>query len=173
MRKEQSNSARQRMKIGELARICGLGIETLRYYERLGLLDCSSRSASGYRLFEPDAIERLEFIRKAQALGFTLLEIRELIEHRRRGENPCQRVRETVRARLNEINQRILQLQAYRDELANTLKDWEKQGDLPGHVCGLIESAEIEKSIAVRNGPSRSRPRSAQITENRKTKGEI
>lgn len=165
MQKERQNNVRKWMKIGELARICGLGIETLRYYERLGLLDCASRSASGYRLFEPDAIERLEFIRKAQALGFSLSEIRELIEHRRTGENPCQRVRETVRARLNEINQRILQLQAYRDELANTLKDWEKKGDLPGHVCGLIESTEIEKSIVVRNGPSRSSHRSAQITE--------
>lgn len=131
------------LKIGELARLTGTGIETLRYYERLGLLDPAGRTAGGYRLFGPEAIERLQFIRKAQSLGFSLAEIQSLINHKRNGENPCSEVRAIVRNRLHEISKKIDQLIAYRDELAAALAEWEKLGEVPGHVCGLIEGTGI------------------------------
>lgn len=101
---ELKNPALRKMKIDELARICGLGIETPRFYERRGLLDRCKRRASGYRLFEPEAIERLEFIRNARALVFSLVEIRDLIEQKRRGENPCRKLREIICDGIDQVN---------------------------------------------------------------------
>ena len=135
------------LKIGEVSRLSGVGIETIRFYERSGLLDRPARTYSGYRMYDGSVIERLYFIRKAQLLGFALQEIRELIDHKRRGENPCADVRSVVRRRLEDLNARIEQMLAYRDELASALKDWDEKGETEGHVCGLIEGTEIEHGI--------------------------
>lgn len=131
-------------KIGEVAKLSGVGIETLRFYEKSGLLDRPSRTASGYRVYDADIIDRLSFIKKAQVLGFTLEEIRELISHKRAGESPCRHVRKKVRSRLKELDERIRQMTLYRDELAAELKLWEKKGEAEGHICGLIEGTHIE-----------------------------
>lgn len=131
-------------KIGEVAKLTGVGIETLRFYEKIGLVDRPSRTASGYRVFDATIIDRLAFIKKAQVLGFTLDEIRELIAHKRAGENPCGHVRTKVKSRLAELDERIRQMTFYRDELAAELKQWEKKGEAAGHVCGLIEQSHIE-----------------------------
>lgn len=131
-------------KIGEVSRLTGVGIETLRFYEKSGLLDRPSRTASGYRVYEAPILDRLAFIKKAQVLGFTLDEIRELIAHKRAGENPCSHVRAKVKTRLAELDERIRQMTVYRDELAAELKQWEKKREAAGHVCGLIEGSHIE-----------------------------
>ena len=135
-------------KIGEVAKIAGVGIETLRFYEKSGLLDRPSRTASGYRVYDEAILDRLAFIKKAQVLGFTLDEIRELIEHKRAGENPCREVRAKVKSRLAELDERIRQMKLYRDELAASLRKWERVGESPGHVCGLIEASRIEHPVA-------------------------
>lgn len=70
------------MKIGELARQCQVSLDTVRYYEKQGLLASVDRSEGGYRLFDQEAVERLHFIRKAKDLGFTLKEIQELLDIR-------------------------------------------------------------------------------------------
>ena len=95
------------LKIGEVSKLSGIGIEALRFYEKSGLLDRPERTESGYRMYDGSVLERLSFIKKAQVLGFTLDEIRELIRHKRRGENPCGEVRSIVRGRLKELNERI------------------------------------------------------------------
>ncbi len=136
-------------KIGEVAKLAGVGIETLRFYEKSGLVDRPSRTASGYRVYDAAIIDRLAFIKKAQVLGFTLDEIRELIDHKRAGENPCGHVRAKVKTRLRELDDRIKQMTAYRDELAAELKQWEKKREVAGHVCGLIEGSHIESAPAV------------------------
>jgi DNA-binding transcriptional MerR regulator len=82
-------------------------------------------------------------------LGFTLDEIRELIDHKRAGENPCGHVRAKVKSRLRELDERIRQMTLYRDELAAELKQWEKKKESAGHVCGLIESSHIEHPATV------------------------
>ena len=132
------------LKIGEVAKRSGVGIETLRFYEKSGLLDKPRRTASGYRLYDEHILERLSFIKKAQTLGFSLDEIRELIEHKRHGENPCSRVRAKVKKRLDDLNDRIEQMIRYRDELQTALAEWEEIGESEGHVCGLIEGLHIE-----------------------------
>jgi MerR family transcriptional regulator, copper efflux regulator len=132
------------LKIGDVAKQTGIGIETLRFYERSGLLDAPIRTEAGYRLFGADALATLEFIKRAQLLGFTLSEIKRIIEESRTGESPCEEVRETVRQRLIELDEKLRQMQLYRDALAKTLLQWDKTGKAAGRFCGLIESTEIE-----------------------------
>lgn len=141
------NGGGKQLKIGEVSRLSGIGIEALRFYEKSGLLDRPGRTYSGYRLYDESVLERLAFVKKAQLLGFTLDEIKQLIEHKRNGENPCAEVREIVKTRLNELNERIEQMLKYRDELTAALNEWEKKGESEGHVCGLIEGSHIEHGI--------------------------
>lgn len=131
-------------KIGDVAKTSGVSIETLRFYEKIGLLERPHRTESGYRIYGDEIIERLSFIKKSQALGFTLDEIRELIEHKRGGENPCKHVRAKVKTRLEEIDEKLKQLTRFRNELRKALGEWERIGESKGHVCGLIESANIK-----------------------------
>jgi DNA-binding transcriptional MerR regulator len=137
----------RQLKVGEVSKLSGVGIEALRFYERSGLLDRPARTYSGYRLYDESVLERLAFIKKAQVLGFSLDEIRQLITHKRAGENPCEEVREIVRERLSELEEKIQQMLRYRDELSQALKEWDEQGEAQGHVCGLIEGSHIEHGI--------------------------
>jgi DNA-binding transcriptional MerR regulator len=138
----------KQLKIGEVSRLSGIGIEALRFYEKSGLLDRPGRTYSGYRLYDESVLERLAFVKKAQVLGFTLDEIKQLIAHKRAGENPCEEVREIVKVRLAELEEKIQRMIQYRDELAAALTEWEETGEADGHVCGLIEGTEIENGIS-------------------------
>lgn len=136
------------LKIGEVSKQSGVNIETLRFYEKAGLLDKPARSmSSNYRLYDSEVLERLDFIKRAQTLGFTLEEIRQVINHKREGESPCAEVRGIVRRRLAELDEKMRQMRLYRDELAETLDEWDKQREAEGHVCGLIEGLHIEHKI--------------------------
>lgn len=141
-------------KIGAVARRAEIGVETLRYYERLGLLGSPRRTESGYRLYTDAIFVRLDFIRKAQAMGFTLEEIARIIQESEKGRSPCAEVRRIARRKLDELDRRLKQLRQYRNELAQTLADWETKGSAAGKICGLIESSHIahqpEKSIRSR-----------------------
>ncbi|HQR33781.1 MAG TPA: heavy metal-responsive transcriptional regulator [Blastocatellia bacterium] len=130
------------LKIGEVAKRTGIGIETLRFYERSGLLSQPARTEGGYRLYDSEALDTLEFIKRAQTLGFTLEEIKRIIAESRSGQSPCDEVREIVRQRLAELDERLEQMQRYREALARTLNEWDKRGKSDGHFCGLIEEAE-------------------------------
>jgi DNA-binding transcriptional MerR regulator len=131
------------LKIGEVSRRAEVGIETLRYYERLGLLGSPRRTESGYRMYHESIFTRLDFIRKAQAMGFTLDEIGRIIQESEKGESPCADVRRIARRKLEELDQRLKQLRQYRTELARTLEEWEQKGSAAGKVCGLIEQSHI------------------------------
>ncbi len=148
----QENPNDKLWKIGEVAKQTGIGIETLRFYERSGLLDCPARTEGGYRLYDEEALLTLEFIKRAQTLGFTLDEIKQIIAESRAGHSPCDEVREIVRARLQELDERMRQMRKYRNALAATLQVWDEQGATTGRFCGLIESSEINS-----NKPAASR----------------
>jgi DNA-binding transcriptional MerR regulator len=135
--------SRHMLKIGEVSKRSGVGIEALRFYERGGLLDRPSRTYSGYRVYGEEVLERLEFIKRAQALGFSLDEIRRVIDDARKGESPCDEVREIVRRRMAELDERLRELHRYRQELKATLEEWDEVGRAPGHICGLIEGSEV------------------------------
>ena len=147
------------LKIGEVSQASGIGIEALRFYERSGLLGKPARSQSGYRLYDEGVIERLGFIKKAQALGFSLDEITRIISDALNGASPCDEVREIVRRRLSELDERMREMRRYRKELAGTLEEWDKVGRAPGHICGLIEAAELAQPppAAPRIAPKKGR----------------
>lgn len=139
---------RHLLKIGEVSRQTGIGIETLRFYEKSGLLNRPARTRSGYRMYSSDVLDRLSFIKRAQVLGFSLDEIKKVIDDARGGHSPCQEVREVVRKRLEELDERMREMARYRKELAETLEEWDRAGRAPGRICGLIESARIEHGVS-------------------------
>ena len=129
-------------RIGEVARQSGVAIETLRFYEKSGLLEPAGRTESGYRLYDGNVFERLSFIKKAQSVGFRLDEIVRIIDESAAGKRPCREVRNLAAAKLVELENRIRELQRYRKELKHTLAAWEHEGEREGYVCGLIEGLD-------------------------------
>lgn len=109
------------MKIGEVARRSGIGIETIRYYEREGLLQEPKRRPSGYRQYDESTLERLAYISGAKALGFTLAEIRELLELSFLTPDCCAHIRQRAEAKMADIGNRIRSLQRMRRALGRLL----------------------------------------------------
>lgn len=128
-----------RHTIGHAAKAAGVGIDTVRYYERQGLLGRAPRTASGYRLYADADIGRLQFIRKAKALGFTLEDIAELLRLQDGGGRRDQ-VRARAHARVEELDHRILALTAIRDALAALERQCCGSGPLAG--CPIIEGVQ-------------------------------
>ena len=125
------------MTIGQLARAAGVGVETLRFYERKGVLDEPPRLASGYRQYPPAALERLRFIHRAQALGFRLEEIAELVGLSQDKVESCDHVRARARARLADVEQRIADLHQMRSRLAELVTTCNAQDDEDG--CPFLQ----------------------------------
>ena len=131
------------LKIGEVARESGVGIEALRFYERRGLLGRPARTESGYRLYDESVIQQLLFIKRAQAIGFSLDEIAAILAESASGQLPCQAVRQMARRKLAELDERLKELKRHRAELAEMLDEWDERGEAGGHVCGLIEESTM------------------------------
>lgn len=136
------------MKIGEVSKKTGVGIEAIRFYEKSGLLERPDRTYSGYRMYPAEVLDRIAFIKQAQTLGFSLDEISQLINLKKKGESPCSEAREVIRGRLAEVNEKIRQLTKYRNEVAEALKEWDERGQADGHVCGLIETSHIDNALS-------------------------
>lgn len=105
------------VRIGELAQACGVTAKTLRYYEGEGLVPEPARTAAGYRDYDPEILDRIAFIRSAQAAGLTLRQIRETLLIRDGGQPPCRHVAELVEHRLDEVEQRLRELRHTRAQL--------------------------------------------------------
>jgi DNA-binding transcriptional MerR regulator len=103
-------------------------------------------------MYSSDVLDRLGFIKRAQVLGFSLDEIRKLVDDARSGHSPCDEVREIVRKRLEELDQRMREMASYRKELAETLEEWDRVGRAPGHICGLIENTHVEHGVSKKKG---------------------
>ncbi|HKO60626.1 MAG TPA: heavy metal-responsive transcriptional regulator [Pyrinomonadaceae bacterium] len=136
------------LKIGEVAKLSGIGIEALRFYERSGLLGQPARAQSGYRLYEAEVLERLDFIKRAQVLGFSLDEIKQIVAEKQSGHSPCEAVRDVVRTRLQELDVHMKEMRRYRNDLAATLAEWDKTGAVEGHICGFIEGSNLKHHLA-------------------------
>lgn len=132
-----------KMTIGKLAKKCGVGVETVRFYEREGLIEEPPRRESGYRQYPEETVHRLRFIRKAKKLGFTLKEIRELLELRLDGEQTCDEVRSLAEAKIADIEEKIGLLQKMRTalgELVVACKSSKKT-----EACPILRAIEKEK----------------------------
>ncbi len=108
------------LRIGELAAQAGVSIDTIRYYERRRLLPRAPRRPSGFRIFAPEAVERVRFIKQAQEIGLSLEEIKELLSDGG-GADKCRRVSELLRAKLGEIDRRVKTMRSFRRTLAHHL----------------------------------------------------
>jgi MerR family transcriptional regulator, Zn(II)-responsive regulator of zntA len=116
------------MRIGELAAAAGTTTKTLRFYEDSGLLPPTERAANGYRNYGPEALVRLDFIRRGRVAGLSLAQIREVIDIRDAGEAPCQHVHELFTARVVDIERQIADLDALRADLIQR-RNQAKQAD--------------------------------------------
>ena len=127
--------------IGQLAKLAGVRPDTVRFYERSGLLPKPSRTASGYRIYNDAALDQVRFIRKAQSLGFSLDEIRRIMSLRGQGKETCRCVIAMAEATLDETEIKLKELRQFKDTLATNLTRWKRtrRGPIAAEFCALIE----------------------------------
>ena len=118
------------MTVTELANRSEISPATVRYYTRIGLLKPARHSGNGYKLYTDSDIKRLRFVRQAQSLGYTLAEIAEILHHARRGESPCQKVRDVIQKRIKETKQKVRELTLLQRRMEKALLQWEKMPNL-------------------------------------------
>jgi len=129
------------MKIGELAARGAVSVQTVRFYERKGLLEPPTRSSGGFRLYEPEVVDRLLFIRDGQELGFTLAEISELLSLRAENEASCEQIRIVANKRIEALEAKIQQLERMRATLHRLASVC--PGDAPAGECPVITFLEV------------------------------
>lgn len=129
------------LKAGELARRTGVSKDTLRFYEREGLLPRPERLPNNYRVYPAGTVEHVLWLRRVLASGFTVEELSRILAERNRGGIPCRKVRELGAAKLEELDERLRELQAARDSLVSLLEDWDRRlaETAPGERAGLLE----------------------------------
>ncbi|MBI4354849.1 MAG: heavy metal-responsive transcriptional regulator [Candidatus Omnitrophica bacterium] len=133
--------------IGVIARQSGVSIKTIRFYEELGLVPRASRTEGRYRLYGPETVERLLFIRKAQGLGLRLDEIKEILDLADRGRCPCGHVQLLLKAKLTELKQKIADLRLIERRVAAAVR----RGCPPAFrpkgkaICPIIEQQRLKQ----------------------------
>lgn len=131
------------MMVSELAELCGVTPETVRYYVRVGLLHPHHHPDNNYKLFKADDARKLRFIKQAKLLGYTLSEIKQILHHSMDGDSPCPLVRDFIQSRIEANRIKLVKLNALQRRMEAALKEWENKPDgLPdgNSICHLIES---------------------------------
>ena len=131
------------LTIGKVAHHGGVKVQTIRYYERRGLLPKPARTAAGYRMYSDDAVRRLRFIRQAQALGFSLSEIEELLSLRMRPGTTCGDIRQRARQKITAVNRKIDELQRIKDALSKLARACHGEG--PTSECPILDALELHE----------------------------
>jgi DNA-binding transcriptional MerR regulator len=151
------------LRIGEAAERAGVSADTLRYYERQGLLPRAARSNSGYRQYSPSIVERVRFVRNALRFGFSVKQIAAFLRSRDAGRPPCHDVRAAASRLLTEMDRHIDELIAARDEISKTIERWDQTLDVtpagkPARLLEMIEERprRAAKRIARRERVTRS-----------------
>ena len=141
----EDHSRHRTLSTGQLANLAGVSTDTLRYYERSGLLPQARRSASGYRQFDGEALPRVRLIRSALSIGFTVEELGRILKARDSGAAPCGQVQDLAQQKLTFIDERIRELTAMRNQLQATLDEWNNvlRKTRKGQRAGLLESFAI------------------------------
>jgi DNA-binding transcriptional MerR regulator len=151
----------------DVARQCGVSADTLRHYERKGLLPRPARTRSGYRRYPPETVARVLLVQRALVVGFTLDELARVLRERERGEPPCRGVRDLVAARLDDLDGRLRELTTLRRELRRLLATWDRTlaATPPGRPAHLLQSlvghaalARAPRRAAIPRRPTNPRP---------------
>jgi len=132
------------LRIGQLASRAGVGVETVRFYEREGLIPEPPRRPSGYRDYPTETVTRIVFIRRAKELGFSLKEICELLEFRVRPRRSCAHVKQSAEAKIADIDGKIANLRRMRRALQDLTTACEDR--TPTTECPILSSLDTEKS---------------------------
>jgi DNA-binding transcriptional MerR regulator len=127
---------------GQLARLAGVSTDTLRFYERRGLLPSAPRSPSGYRLYPVEAVARVRLVRGALSIGFSVAELASIFRERDHGGAPCHRVRKLAAEKLVALEVRLRDLRSWRRVLRSTLAEWDRllRKTPLGKRAGLLEA---------------------------------
>jgi DNA-binding transcriptional MerR regulator len=140
-------------RAGELARLAGVSTDTLRHYERKGLLAAPRRSVNGYREYSKSALGRVRLVRRALEIGFTLDELSRVLSVRDSGGVPCKQVRALAGEKLGRVETRLAELVDLRNELRRLLSDW----DSVLAKTSSLDRADLLESLAVNTPPTRVR----------------
>lgn len=130
------------LTIGQVAKQTGTRVETLRYYEREGLIPTPGRSAAGYRHYPASVLRRLRFIQRAKQVGFSLREIQELLMLRADPDTTCTQVQQRADVKIADIDARIRDLQTMRAALLSLVRQCPGQG--PGSDCPILDALDQE-----------------------------
>lgn len=128
------------LRIGQLSQRSQVPIKTIRYYEELGLLQAHKRTSGGFRLFKPETLTRLAFIKRSQNLGLSLQEIRTILAIHDQGQRPCEEVKHTLRAKVNEIEQKIQSLTLLREQILALVEGADGLSVQDADICPIIEN---------------------------------
>jgi DNA-binding transcriptional MerR regulator len=141
---------------GELAKLTGVSTDTLRHYERKGVLPPPARADNGYRVYPAEALPRVRLIRRALAIGFTLEELGPILSMRDHGRAPCRSVRALAAAKLEALEEQIRDLTLLRDELEEALHAWDVRlaATPEGAPAGLLEG--LGRQLAGSNSRARA-----------------
>ena len=135
------------MRIGELAEQAAVTTKTIRYYESIGVLPTPDRTPSGYRSYDATALERLRFVRDAQATGLTLIEIKSILELKGQGEQSCEHTRSLIHRQIEDIDTQIHRLEHARRELCELMERADRADPVDcvdEHRCQVIEARRAE-----------------------------
>jgi len=138
------------LRSGKLARLAGISTDTLRFYERKGLLAPPCRSTNGYREYTAASLDRVRLIRSALAIGFTTDDLTRILKTRDRGSIPCRDVIELADVKLLAIEERLRETELLRDQLKTVICEWKKQiKSVPaGQRAGLLEALARQSGSA-------------------------
>jgi len=132
------------LQIGGVANQSNVPIKTIRYYEEIGLLKPSGRTEGKFRLFEPDVVKRIGFIKRLQKLGLNLQEITEILQVYDRGLIPCREIEQQLKHQILEIDRRVEELMTLRGEIKSLLKDWiPAQQSEAGKICPILQNNDF------------------------------
>ncbi|HEX6481236.1 MAG TPA: MerR family transcriptional regulator [Ktedonobacteraceae bacterium] len=131
------------LTIGQVAHQAGVGVETIRFYEREGLLEEPIRRASGYRQYSEQVVQRIHFIKRAQKLGFSLKEIAELLLLRVDAQTSCEEVQQRAGAKIAEVERKLIELQRMRQALLHVAALCTGQG--PASACPMLDALEQQE----------------------------
>jgi len=137
------------LKIGELAKQTSLTVGTLRYYSDIGLLQPVQRGDNGYRYYSQNASKQVEFIKKARAIGFTLEEIKTILQVRDRGEKPCSLVQSLLDNKIAQLETQIKKMSLFKGELEEYRTSWSNSPNPESdsqEVCPLIASVSLDSA---------------------------
>ena len=153
------DSTKPYLRSGELARLAEVSPDTLRHYERRGLLT-PRRSRNGYREYSLQMIDRVRVIRRAIAFGFTIDELAAILKARDKGNAPCRQVRRMAQAKLDEIECQLRELEIVRDELLSIIADWDNKlsQTAENQRAGLLESLVNRQAVSLKNHSPIKRP---------------